>query len=109
MTAAPFTAADRVLILGATGFVGKTLVPALARKQVKLRILARDKAKVAAFFPAFRDIEVVEGDVPSSSCCEIMCSPRGPRTMCQRVQETACSVQERRRAFAQPGGCPCRM
>lgn len=63
MNEAPFAAADRGLILGATGFVGKTLVPALARKQVKLRVLARDKARVDSLFPAFRDIEVVEGDV----------------------------------------------
>lgn len=58
-----FSPADRALILGATGFVGRALVPALARKHAKLRVLARDPSKVAALFPAAQDIEVVQGDV----------------------------------------------
>ncbi len=63
MAATPFTAAERVLILGATGFIGSSLVHDLAEEKVKLRILARDKAKASAVFPAYEDIEIVEGDV----------------------------------------------
>ena len=58
-----FTPSDKVLVLGATGFVGRSLVAELLKKQVKIRVLARSRAKVSSLFPSIRDIEVVEGDV----------------------------------------------
>jgi len=58
-----FTAADRVVVLGATGFIGRALIPELAKKHVKLRILVRNQSKVPSLFPAIKDMETVEGDV----------------------------------------------
>ncbi|MGO9380064.1 MAG: NAD(P)H-binding protein [Dissulfurispiraceae bacterium] len=58
-----FTPSDKVLVLGATGFVGRSLVAELLKRQVKIRVLARSLAKVSSLFPNIRDIEVVEGDV----------------------------------------------
>ena len=58
-----FTPSDKVLVLGATGFVGRSLVAELLKRQVKIRVLARSRAKVSSLFPNIRDIEVVEGDV----------------------------------------------
>ena len=58
-----FTPSDKVLVLGATGFVGRSLVAELLKRQVKIRVLARSRAKVSSLFPTIRDIEVVEGDV----------------------------------------------
>jgi uncharacterized protein YbjT (DUF2867 family) len=63
MDQASFTPSDKVLVLGATGFVGRALVAELLKRQVKIRVLARDRAKVSSLFPTIRDIEVVEGDV----------------------------------------------
>ena len=58
-----FTPSDKVLVLGATGFVGRALVAELLKRQVKVRVLARSRAKLSSLFPTIRDIEVVEGDV----------------------------------------------
>ncbi len=58
-----FTPSDQVLVLGATGFVGRALVAELVKRHVKIRVLARNPAKVSALFPIIGDIEVVEGDV----------------------------------------------
>ncbi len=57
------TPQDRVLILGGTGFVGKRLIPELARKNIKLRLLVRDPAKSKSLLVKGADIDVVEGDV----------------------------------------------
>lgn len=54
---------DRVLITGATGFIGRRLVAELLKKGVKLRLLIRDRAKAAALFPEAADVQVVPGDV----------------------------------------------
>jgi uncharacterized protein YbjT (DUF2867 family) len=54
---------DRVLVAGATGFVGKRLVPALARKSIRLRLLARDPHKAGLLVTPGADIEVVKGDL----------------------------------------------
>ena len=63
MDQSSFTPSDRVLVLGATGFVGRALVAELLKRKVKVRVLARSRAKVSSLFPNIRDIEVVEGDV----------------------------------------------
>ncbi len=52
---------DRVLILGATGFIGKRLVKALAEKEIKLRILARTPAKAKRIILDDSDTEIVQG------------------------------------------------
>jgi uncharacterized protein YbjT (DUF2867 family) len=63
MTAQTITPADRVLIIGGTGFVGARLIPELVKKNIKLRLLVRDLAKAAHLIPKGSDIEVVQGDL----------------------------------------------
>jgi len=63
MSSLPLTQEDRVLILGATGFIGKRLVKALLEKDIKLRLLLRNPSKAAAFVPEGADVEIVEGDL----------------------------------------------
>lgn len=53
----------RVLIVGATGFIGRRLVPELAKNQAKLRLLVRDLAKASPLLIKGADIEVVQGDL----------------------------------------------
>jgi uncharacterized protein YbjT (DUF2867 family) len=53
----------RVLIVGATGFVGKRLVPELLNRNIKLRLLARDLSKLSALIPKGADVEAVQGDL----------------------------------------------
>jgi uncharacterized protein YbjT (DUF2867 family) len=54
---------ERVLILGATGFIGRRLVRALAEKKIKLRILARTSSKAKRIIPEGSDTEIVQGDL----------------------------------------------
>jgi uncharacterized protein YbjT (DUF2867 family) len=54
---------DRVLIIGATGFVGSRLIPKLADRNITQRLLVRDLAKAASLIPKGSDIEVVQGDL----------------------------------------------
>jgi uncharacterized protein YbjT (DUF2867 family) len=54
---------DRVLILGATGFIGKRLLKALLEKNIKLRLLVRNPQKAEALIPEGADIELVKGDL----------------------------------------------
>ncbi len=56
---------DRVLLLGATGFIGRRLLPELKNKNIRLRLLVRDPSKVADLVSAHKDIEVTEGDLVS--------------------------------------------
>jgi uncharacterized protein YbjT (DUF2867 family) len=58
-----FTPEDRVLVLGATGFIGRRLVNELIKQNIKIRILVRSKSKAASLFSADADIEMVSGDV----------------------------------------------
>jgi uncharacterized protein YbjT (DUF2867 family) len=58
-----FTPEDRVLVLGATGFIGRRLVHELLHKNVKICILVRSTSKAASLFPADADIEIIQGDV----------------------------------------------
>lgn len=54
---------DRVLILGATGFVGKRLVRELADRDIGLRLLVRDTARAGSLIAPGADIEVAVGDL----------------------------------------------
>ena len=54
---------DRVLIIGASGFVGSRLIPKLVHRNIKLRLLMRDLAKAAPLIPKGSDIEVLRGDL----------------------------------------------
>lgn len=54
---------DRALILGATGFIGKRLVRALAEQKIKMRLLARTPAKAERIIPKGADAEIVRGDL----------------------------------------------
>ena len=64
------SAEDRVLIIGATGFVGSRLIPELIKKNVKLRLFVRDPAKVAGIKNSGADIEVSRGDLLSGEGLE---------------------------------------
>ncbi len=59
--------AERVLIVGATGFVGRRLVPELAAKQVPLRLLARNLASLSPLLPKGADVEVTQGDLVANT------------------------------------------
>lgn len=52
--------APRVLVLGATGYIGGRLTPRLRNAGYRVRVLARDAAR-AASFPWGPDCEIVEG------------------------------------------------
>lgn len=54
---------DRVLIVGATGFVGRRLVPGLVKDNIRLRLLARDPARAESLTAEGGDIEVARGDL----------------------------------------------
>jgi uncharacterized protein YbjT (DUF2867 family) len=56
-------AGDRVVLLGGTGFVGRKLIPELVRRNISLRLLARNPEKAAALLPAGSDVQVIEGDL----------------------------------------------
>lgn len=56
-------AEDRVLILGATGFIGRRLVRELAGRDIRLRVLARDPSKASGMATEGKDIEIVQGDL----------------------------------------------
>jgi uncharacterized protein YbjT (DUF2867 family) len=53
----------RVLIVGATGFVGKRLIPELVKKNIRLRLLVRDPLKAIPLMIRDADIEVVQGNL----------------------------------------------
>ena len=61
------TPSERVLIVGATGFVGRRLIPELVKKNIKLRLLVRDLAKAAPLITQGADIEVVQGDLVANA------------------------------------------
>lgn len=56
---------NRVLIIGATGFIGNRLIPELVKKDIRLRLLARDPAKIAGKDFQGADVEIVKGDLLS--------------------------------------------
>lgn len=61
---------DRVLILGATGFVGARLVGALAARGVPLRLLVRSWTKARSVIPDGADVEVIHGDLQNRESLE---------------------------------------
>jgi uncharacterized protein YbjT (DUF2867 family) len=61
-----YTASDRVLLVGATGFVGRRLLPELVKKDVRLRLLVRDLSKAVPLIIKGADIEVVRGDLAAN-------------------------------------------
>jgi uncharacterized protein YbjT (DUF2867 family) len=54
---------DRVLVLGATGFIGRRLVKELAEKQIAMRLLARTPSRAEKIVPKGADAEIVRGDL----------------------------------------------
>ena len=56
----------RVLVTGATGYVGGRLAPLLVEEGFNVRVLVRSAAKVANT-PWFGQVEVVEGDAMSAA------------------------------------------
>ena len=57
----------RVLIVGATGFVGRRLIPELVKKNVPLRLLARKLAGLSELTGQNADIELCRGDVEANT------------------------------------------
>lgn len=57
---------ERVLVLGATGFVGSRLITELLRKDIRLRLLVRTPSKVPSEAVRNRDVEIVQGDLLSN-------------------------------------------
>ena len=53
---------ERVLVTGATGYVGGRLVPRLLEEGYRVRCLVRDKRRLEGR-PWLDQVEVVEGDV----------------------------------------------
>jgi len=61
------TSSDRVLIVGATGFVGIRLIPELVKRNIRLRLLVRDPAKASPLIVKGADIDVMQGDLLANS------------------------------------------
>ena len=58
-----FQESERVLVLGATGFVGGRLIPELLEKNIKLRLLVRNPDKLSHDIRDTAAIEVHQGDL----------------------------------------------
>jgi len=58
-----FQERDRVLVLGATGFIGGRLIPELLKKNIKLRVLVRNPEKLSHAIHDNTAIEVYQGDL----------------------------------------------
>ena len=67
MAGLDLSSSDRVLIVGATGFVGRRLIRELVKRNIKLRLLVRDLAKAAPLIIKGADIEVVQGDLAANA------------------------------------------
>jgi nucleoside-diphosphate-sugar epimerase len=62
----------KVLVTGATGFIGSYLVPALVEKGYTVSIIVRDRAKAVDMFGD--TVEIFEGDVTKPETLEDACS-----------------------------------
>lgn len=58
-------AGDRILILGATGFIGSRLITELSGKGIKMRLFGRNRTGLSQLVPAGADCQVAEGDLVS--------------------------------------------
>lgn len=67
MTTSNVKPSERVLLLGATGFVGKRLIPELAAKNVPLRLAARNLAGLSPLIAKGGDIEIAQADLVAST------------------------------------------
>jgi uncharacterized protein YbjT (DUF2867 family) len=67
MNTLAITPEDRVLLLGATGFVGSRLIPELMKRNIRLRLLVRDLSKVATLPEGDHGREVFQGDLVTGS------------------------------------------
>lgn len=56
------------LVTGATGFIGRHLVPLLLERGDAVRAVVRNPAKFSALFPDSRNIESVPGDLADPAC-----------------------------------------
>lgn len=65
--------APRALVLGATGYIGGRLTPRLLAAGYRVRVLARDAARVAAF-PWGEDCDVVEGSADDAEAVARACA-----------------------------------
>jgi uncharacterized protein YbjT (DUF2867 family) len=70
MNSSAFSSEDRVLICGATGFVGSRLLTELLKKNIRLRLLVRDKTKAGDISSRHGDVEVFQGDLVSGKGLE---------------------------------------
>ena len=60
---------DRVLVAGATGYLGRRLVPRLVARGRRVRALVRGGAARAAAFPHLAGCEIAEGEVTDAAAC----------------------------------------
>jgi uncharacterized protein YbjT (DUF2867 family) len=58
-----FTPEDRVLILGATGFIGRRLVRSFADDGIRMRLLVRNTSIAEGAVPGNADAEIMKGDL----------------------------------------------
>lgn len=65
-----FSGDDRVLILGATGFIGRRLVPELYVKGIRMRLFGRSLTRLSGTVPPGADCELVQGDAVSGEGLE---------------------------------------
>lgn len=100
--------APRALVLGATGYIGGRLAPRLLNAGYRVRVLARDAARVAAF-PWGADVEIVEGsaddpDAVADAVTDVdvvyylihsMSAGRGFEENDERIAETVASAASR--------------
>lgn len=67
MEATAYSPEDRVIVFGSTGFVGSRLLPELIKKNIRLRLFVRDRARASAIVADNRDVEIFQGDLLSGS------------------------------------------
>lgn len=94
----------RILVTGATGYVGGRLVPRLLEAGYRVRLLVRGGAKRLAGRPWQNDVEIVQGDVlePESlgpaladvDAAYYLIHSMGGKKFRERDQEAACNFSE---------------